>query len=88
MDFGIGSFLFAFLAGVLSTLSPCVLPLIPIIIGAATNQHRLGPLALAGGLTLSFAVIGTALASLVFSIVTGKQITGRKGRVGGSVSQA
>ena len=31
MDFGIGSFLFAFLAGVLSTLSPCVLPLIPII---------------------------------------------------------
>ncbi|NCY05478.1 MAG: cytochrome c biogenesis protein CcdA, partial [Burkholderiaceae bacterium] len=30
MDFGVGSFLFAFLAGVLSTLSPCVLPLIPI----------------------------------------------------------
>ena len=68
MDFGVGSFLFAFLAGVLSTLSPCVLPLIPIIIGAATNQHRLGPLALAGGLTLSFAVIGTALASLGSSI--------------------
>jgi len=68
MDFGVGSFLFAFLAGVLSTLSPCVLPLIPIIIGAATNQHRLGPLALAGGLTLSFAVIGTALAGLGSSI--------------------
>ena len=68
MDFGVGSFLFAFLAGVLSTLSPCVLPLIPIIIGAATNQHRLGPLALAGGLTISFAVIGTALASLGSSI--------------------
>ncbi len=68
MDFGVGSFLFAFLAGVLSTLSPCVLPLIPIIIGAATNQHRLGPLALAGGLTLSFAVIGTTLAGLGSSI--------------------
>jgi cytochrome c biogenesis protein CcdA len=68
MDFGVGSFLFAFLAGVLSTLSPCVLPLIPIIIGAATNQHRLGPLALAGGLTLSFAVIGTILAGLGASI--------------------
>lgn len=68
MDFGIGSFLFAFLAGVLSTLSPCVLPLIPIIIGAAANQHRLGPFALAGGLTISFAVIGTALASLGSSI--------------------
>ena len=68
MDFGVGSFLFAFLAGVLSTLSPCVLPLIPIIIGAATNQHRLGPFALAGGLTLSFAVIGTTLAGLGSSI--------------------
>ena len=68
MDFGLGSFLFAFLAGVLSTLSPCVLPLIPIIIGAAANQHRFGPLALAGGLAASFAVIGTGLASIGSSI--------------------
>jgi cytochrome c biogenesis protein CcdA len=68
MDFGLGSFAFAFLAGVLSILSPCVLPLIPIIIGAAANQHRLGPFALAGGLTISFAIIGTALASLGSSI--------------------
>jgi cytochrome c biogenesis protein CcdA len=64
MDFGLGSFLFAFVAGVLSVLSPCVLPLIPIIVGAAANQHRYGPLALAGGLTVSFALIGSALASL------------------------
>lgn len=64
MDFGPVSFFFAFLAGVLSTLSPCVLPILPIILGAATNQHRFGPIALASGLTLSFAVIGTALASL------------------------
>ena len=68
MDFGLGSFLFAFLAGVLSTLSPCVLPLIPIIIGAAANQHRFGPFALAGGLAVSFAVIGTGLASSGSSI--------------------
>ena len=68
MDFGLGSFLFAFLAGVLSTLSPCVLPLIPIIIGAAANQHRFGPFALAGGLAVSFAVIGTGLASIGSSI--------------------
>jgi cytochrome c biogenesis protein CcdA len=68
VDFGFGSFLFAFIAGVLSTLSPCVLPLIPIIIGAAANQHRLGPFALAGGLAISFALIGTGLASLGSSI--------------------
>jgi len=64
MDFGSVSFFFAFLAGVLSTLSPCVLPILPIILSAATNQHRFGPITLASGLTLSFAVIGTALASL------------------------
>jgi cytochrome c biogenesis protein CcdA len=68
VDFGFGSFVFAFLAGILSTLSPCVLPLIPIIIGAAANQHRFGPLALAGGLAVSFAVIGTGLASIGSSI--------------------
>lgn len=68
MDFGVGTFAFAFIAGVLSTLSPCVLPLIPIVIGAAAHQHRLGPFALAGGLTLSFALIGTALASVGSSI--------------------
>jgi cytochrome c-type biogenesis protein len=68
VDFGFGSFVFAFLAGFLSTLSPCVLPLIPIIIGAAANQHRLGPLALAGGLAASFPVIRTGLASIGSSI--------------------
>ena len=58
MDFGAGTYLLGYLAGVLSTLSPCVLPLLPILVAAALSQHRYGPLALAGGLTLSFAAIG------------------------------
>ena len=37
----------AFLAGLLSMLSPCVLPLVPILLGSALSQHRLGPVALA-----------------------------------------
>ena len=57
----------ALIAGVLSTLSPCVLPLVPIVVGAATAQHRLGPLALAGGLALSFTVIGLFVATVGFS---------------------
>jgi len=32
----------ALLAGILSTLSPCVLPLIPMVLGAAVSEHRLG----------------------------------------------
>jgi cytochrome c biogenesis protein CcdA len=46
----------------LSTLSPCVLPIIPILVGSAAGKHPRGPLALAGGLALSYAVIGTGLA--------------------------
>jgi cytochrome c-type biogenesis protein len=62
MDFGLTTFTLAAAAGALSTLSPCVLPLVPIIVGSAGAAHRYGPLALAGGLTLSFAVLGTFLA--------------------------
>jgi len=54
----------SFLAGVLSILSPCVLPLVPIIVGSSLNTHRLGPYALALGLAISFTVIGVFLATL------------------------
>jgi cytochrome c biogenesis protein CcdA len=52
----------AFVAGLLSVLSPCVLPLLPIILGAAASEHRLGPAALAGGVAISFVAIGLVLA--------------------------
>ena len=58
----------ALLAGVLTTLSPCVLPLIPVVVGAAAAEHRYGPLALAGGLALSFVAIGLFVATIGFSI--------------------
>lgn len=58
----------AFLAGVLSILSPCVLPLIPLVMGAAASEHRFGPLALASGLALSFVAIGLFVATVGFAI--------------------
>jgi cytochrome c-type biogenesis protein len=58
----------AYLAGVLSTLSPCVLPLLPIVLGAATSAHRLGPFALVLGLASSFVVVGLFVATIGFSI--------------------
>ncbi|WP_342153477.1 cytochrome c biogenesis CcdA family protein [Methylorubrum sp. SB2] len=58
----------AFLAGVLSVLSPCVLPLLPLVLGAAASEHRLGPAALAAGLALSFVVIGLFVATVGFAI--------------------
>jgi cytochrome c biogenesis protein CcdA len=60
--------LFGLLAGILSTLSPCVLPLVPAVLAGAVAQHRLAPLALAAGLALSFTGIGLFVATIGFSI--------------------
>lgn len=58
----------AWLAGVLSILSPCVLPLLPIVLGTAANRHRAGPAVLAGGVALSFVAIGLFVATIGFAI--------------------
>jgi len=64
----IGTLGLALLAGVLSILSPCVLPLLPIVLGTAQSEHRLGPVALAAGLALSFTAIGLFVATIGFAI--------------------
>ncbi|MEQ1648592.1 MAG: cytochrome c biogenesis CcdA family protein [Hyphomicrobiaceae bacterium] len=58
----LGTLVFAFMAGFVSLLSPCTLPLIPIILAAAIGEHRQGPLALAAGLSLSFTLLGLIVA--------------------------
>ncbi len=54
----------AFGAGALTILSPCVLPLVPIVLSSAAQRHRFGPLALATGLVLSFTIVGFVVATL------------------------
>lgn len=58
----------ALAAGALSILSPCVLPLIPVVFGAAQSRHPFGPVALAAGLALSFTVIGLFVATVGYSL--------------------
>lgn len=65
---GLGSPFLAFAAGILSILSPCVLPIIPVILSAASSESRLGPAALAAGLSLSFVTIGLLVATVGYSI--------------------
>lgn len=65
---GAGSVGLALVAGSLSTLSPCVLPLLPLVLGGAAAAHRGGPLVLAAGLALSFTAIGVFVATLGFAI--------------------
>ncbi|TIP38855.1 MAG: cytochrome c biogenesis protein CcdA [Mesorhizobium sp.] len=57
-----------FVAGVLSILSPCVLPLLPLVLGAAVSEHKWGPGALAAGLALSFVAIGLFIATIGFAL--------------------
>ena len=59
---------FAFVAGVLSFLNPCTLPLLPIVLAAAASTHRFGSIALAGGLALSFVALGIFVATIGFSL--------------------
>jgi cytochrome c-type biogenesis protein len=63
----LGTLGLAFLAGALSVLSPCVLPLLPIVLGSAASEHRLAPAALAAGLSLSFVIIGLFVATIGFA---------------------
>jgi cytochrome c biogenesis protein CcdA len=62
-----GSYGLGFLAGVLSSLSPCVLPLLPLVLGSAMGAHRFGAAALASGLAVSFVTAGLFVATIGFA---------------------
>ena len=51
-------------AGSLTTLSPCVFPLLPLVLGGALQGSRFAPVAMGVGMTASFAGIGMALGAL------------------------
>ncbi len=55
---------FSLTAGGLSTLSPCVFPLLPLVLGGALQGSRFAPLAMGLGMTISFAAIGMLLGAL------------------------
>ena len=54
-------FIFAYLAGLLTLINPCVLPVLPIVLVSALNVNRHGPLALAAGMSVSFVVFGVTV---------------------------
>jgi cytochrome c-type biogenesis protein len=68
MDFGASTYAIGFAAGAVSSLSPCVLPLLPILAASALSTHRFGTVALAAGLSMSFAAVGIFLATLGASL--------------------
>ncbi len=51
-------------AGSLTTLSPCVFPVLPLVVGGAMQSNRLAPLAMGAGMAASFAGIGLLVGAL------------------------
>jgi cytochrome c biogenesis protein CcdA/thiol-disulfide isomerase/thioredoxin len=54
----------AFVAGMVTVLSPCVLPILPVVLASATGGRR-RPLALILGLVVSFAVFTLVISQLI-----------------------
>ncbi|TAK41990.1 MAG: cytochrome c biogenesis protein CcdA [Betaproteobacteria bacterium] len=54
----------SFAAGSLTTLSPCVLPVLPLVVGGAMQRNPLSPVAMGAGMAGSFALIGVFLGAL------------------------
>lgn len=61
-------FIFAYLAGLLTLINPCVLPVLPIVLVGALNANKAGPLALAAGMSVSFVVFGVLVTAFGSSI--------------------
>lgn len=56
------SIFLVFLAGIVTILKPCCLPLVPVIF-SGSGGHRLRPLAIVSGLTLSFTTMGVLVSA-------------------------
>jgi cytochrome c biogenesis protein CcdA len=52
------------LAGGLTTLSPCVFPLLPLVLGGTMQANRAAPLAMGAGMALSFATMGIVMGTV------------------------
>lgn len=53
----------SFLAGLLTILNPCVLPLVPLVVVGANAEDWVRPIAMAAGLAFTFAVVGVTISA-------------------------
>src|SRR5207249_9332648 len=59
----------AFLAGLITAISPCVLPVLPILLaGGASSTNRMRPYAIVAGLVVSFTTFTLAGAALLSAL--------------------
>ncbi len=56
--------LFGFVAGLLTLINPCILPMIPVALASGSSDTRAGPIALVGGMVTAIVVVGMLTASI------------------------
>lgn len=54
----------AIAAGSLTILSPCVLPMLPVVLGGSVQANRLAPAAIGAGMVVTFALFGVLIGVL------------------------
>lgn len=59
---------FAYAAGLLTLINPCVLPVLPIVLATSLQASRHGPLAIAAGMSLSFVTLGIVVTAFGHAI--------------------
>lgn len=64
MTLSLGNIGLSLAAGSLTTLSPCVFPILPLVLGGAVQDNRLAPLAMGSGMAISFGLIGLLIGAL------------------------
>lgn len=67
------SFPFAFLAGLITVASPCIIPILPIVLSSALKRNRFYPLFMVMGLAFTFSLLGVVFGSLGSFIGIGKR---------------
>ncbi|AGF79148.1 cytochrome c biogenesis protein [Desulfocapsa sulfexigens DSM 10523] len=70
LDLSVTTLLMVTVAGVASIASPCVLPMVPIIVTGTSDDHKYRPLLIVTGLSISFIIMGV-LTSLFAGAVAG-----------------
>ena len=60
--------LFGYLAGLLTLINPCVLPVLPIVLATSLQADSRAPFALAAGMSISFVLLGLSVSVLGASL--------------------
>ncbi len=62
-----GAYGLSILAGGVTVLNPCVLPLLPVVLATALRDSRFGPVAFTAGLVVTFTLFGVGLTYIGFA---------------------